>query len=460
MSISDIRGVPTSTSNGALLDGFERALRQFQGYEGDPVATIDDTLREDPSFILGHCLRAALHILATEKAAVREVSRSVAAAEALAGTATGRERGHIAAVRAWLDGDFERAVCHWEGVLLDHPRDALALQAAHLSDFYLGNTPNLRDRIARVLPAWNEEVPGFGFVLGMYAFGLEECADYRRAEESGKRAVEINRKDVWAIHAVAHVMEMEGRHKDGIAWMTSRQADWAPDSFFAVHNWWHLALYQLDLGQFDRVLALYDEAIRGARSKVVLDMIDASALLWRLYLLGVDVGPRWGELADAWEPLAGDAYYAFNDTHAMMAFAAVGRDAAARTLLGAMEGRATEAGGTNRRMTRQVGLPVCRGLLAFSRGNYEATIDALLPIRYVAHRFGGSHAQRDLIAQTLIEAAMRGKRYRLARALLAERTALKPSSPQSWRNTACALRALGDGGGAEAAVARADALTA
>jgi hypothetical protein len=144
----------------------------------------------------------------------------------------------------------------------------------------------------------------------------------------------------------------------------------------------------------------------------------------------------------------------------MMAFAADGRDAAARTLLGAMEGRATEAGGTNRRMTRQVGLPVCRGLLAFSRGNYEATIDALLPIRYVAHRFGGSHAQRDLIAQTLIEAAMRGKRYRLARALLAERTALKPSSPQSWRNTACALRALGDGGGAEAAVARADALTA
>jgi predicted Zn-dependent protease len=111
-------------------------------------------------------------------------------------------------------------------------------------------------------------------------------------------------------------------------------------------------------------------------------------------------------------------------------------------------------------MTRQVGLPVCRGLLAFSRGDYEATIDALLPIRYVAHRFGGSHAQRDLIAQTLIEAAMRGKRYRLARALLAERTALKPSSPQSWKSTARALRALGDREGAEAAVARAGALTA
>ncbi len=458
MPISDIRDVPTSTGNAASLDGFERALRQFQGYAGNPVAAIDETLREDPGFVLGHILRADLHILATEKAALGEAARSLEAAEALASGATERERGHIAAIRTWLDGDFAAAAQGWESILLDHPRDILALQAAHLCDFYLGNTPNLRDRVARVLPAWSEGIEGYGFVLGMHAFGLEECADYRRAEETGKRAVALNPKDAWAIHAVAHVLEMEGRQKDGIDWLATRRADWAPDNFFAVHNWWHLALYHLDLADYDRVLALYDEPIRGGRSTVVLDMIDASALLWRLGLLGVDVGRRWQELADAWETLAGDAHYAFNDAHAMMAFASAGRDEVAETLLAAMERCAAEGKGTNAMMTREVGLPAARAFLAFARGDYAKAIDLLLPIRYTAQRFGGSHAQRDLIAQTIIEAALRSKRYPLARALLAERTALKPSSPQNWRNTAHALRGMDDPQGASAAMTRADAL--
>ena len=185
---------------------------------------------------------------------------SVEAGEALAVNANDRERRHLAAARAWLDGDFQQAVARYGDIAIEYPRDSLALQLAHLGDFYLGQSSQLRDRIARALCDWDESVPGYGYVLGMHAFGLEEMGDYGRAEERARRALELNPRDPWAVHAGAHVMEMQGRLGDGVHWLTSRTNDWAPDNGFAFHNWWHLALYHLDLGQHDRVLELYDTA--------------------------------------------------------------------------------------------------------------------------------------------------------------------------------------------------------
>src|SRR5690606_14103564 len=185
---------------------------------------------------------------------------------------------------------------------------------------FTGNARMLRDRIARALPSWDETMPGFHAVLGMHAFGLEESGDYGRAERQGRRAVELEPRDGWAQHAVAHVMEMQSRQRDGIAWMRANTDNWTKESFLQVHNWWHLALYHFDLGEADEVLALYDGPIFGDRSTVALNMVDASALLWRLHLAGVDAGNRWDALAANWESHADAANYAFNDAHAMMAF--------------------------------------------------------------------------------------------------------------------------------------------
>jgi hypothetical protein len=123
-------------------------------------------------------------------------------------------------------------------------------------------------------------------------------------------------------------------------------------------------------------------------------MLDATAMLWRLQLRDIDVGSRWKELADKWEARAGDLYYAFNDMHAMMSFIGDGRAAAVRKLLKGMEQRA-KYGGTNAMMTRDVGLPVCQAIAAYADGDYSKTVDLLLPVRPIANRFGGSHAQRD-----------------------------------------------------------------
>src|SRR5690606_30551829 len=146
-------------------------------------------------------------------------------------------------------------------------------------------------------------------------------------------------------HAVAHVMEMQGRQADGIRWLTSRQEDWAPDNMFAIHNWWHLALFHLDEDAIGDVLRLYDEHIRADRSDMALNLIDASALLWRLHLRGVDSTHRWEELADAWEQRKADGYYAFNDVHALMAYLGAGRYTLGEELIATLEAAARGSGG-------------------------------------------------------------------------------------------------------------------
>jgi hypothetical protein len=312
-------------------------------------------------------------------------------------------------------------------VLVENPSDALAMFAAHQGDFFLGQSSELRDRVARRLPDIERGGGLEGYYLGMHAFGLEEMGDYARAEEAGREAVRRDARDAWATHAVAHVLEMNNRIDEGIDWLASTATGWSTDNFFAIHNWWHLALYHFDREQWDEVLRLYDERIRGGDSTVIMDLLDASALLWRLTLHGVDVGRRWRRIAEAWEPRIDDAWYAFNDSHAMMAFAGAGRDDLARRLLSVME-RTARRDSDNGVMTRAVGLPVARALYAYAHGNFAEAVDLLTSIKTIAARAGGSHAQRDLLAQTLIGAAERAGQSALARALLHERLMLKPRS--------------------------------
>jgi tetratricopeptide (TPR) repeat protein len=263
----------------------------------------------------------------------------------------------------------------------------------------------------------------------MYAFGLEEMGDYARAEDVGRRALDAEPLDCWAHHAVTHVMEMQGRAEDGVAWMAARERWWAADdNFFKIHNHWHRALFHLDLGQPQTALALYDDAVRKTRSCVAVDLVDASALLWRLHLMGHEVGERWSELAEAWLAHADGRSYPFNDWHAVMACLGAGRDADVLRIEADMRAAAAEATPLAE-WIRSSGLPLLQGFRAFWHGDFAGATELLLPARAIANRFGGSHAQRDVIDWTLTEAALRAGHDDLAEALAHERLALKPRSP-------------------------------
>ena len=429
MTLYDRFGAPVSSDNQDSVDAFDEAATLMLGFFADPLAKIDAAITADPGFVMGHCFRAGLFQVSSEAASEAELKRILHVLKDHEAAANDRERGHMAAIRAWADRDFHGASEAYGRVLIDDPRDIVAMQFAHQCDFLLGQATMLRDRVAQVLPAWSEADAEYPYLLGMHAFGLEECGHFERAEETGRRALSLQPRDSWAHHAVAHVFEMQGRTQEGVEWLTTGAKYWSEGNMFAYHNWWHLALFHLENGHTAKALELYDTAIRPQPSPVAMEMADAASLLWRLHLRGADVGARWHELADLYEGFV-HAYYPFNDMHAMMTFAATGRTDTARrlALTAALEGA---AGGrdSNARMIRDVGLPVVRALRAFGDGDYCAAVAILLDVRKRAAAFGGSNAQRDVLNLTLLEAAIRGGDAAAALALVNERKAAKPNSP-------------------------------
>jgi tetratricopeptide (TPR) repeat protein len=432
MKLTDQLGNPVSVRNRIALDLFDVAVTQFAFYRTDPMATINEALAIDPTFVMGHCFKAGLLATTTERGCEAGIAASLAAAERHIGHALERERMHLNAARAWLNRDFAGAAKLYGDICADYPRDFLALQVAHLMDFFLGQSSMLRDRPAQALRAWSNADPLRGAILGMHAFGLEECGAYDDAEALGRRAIEMNPADIWGAHAVVHVFEMRGQTRRGMEFLEQSSPAWSANNFFAFHNWWHLALFNLEEGNCEAALKLYDSRIRPAPSCVAGEMVDASALLWRLRLRGVDVGDRWADLARSWAELGDDGYYAFNDAHALMAFLATGDQRQSKRILDGVEAAARRKD-TNAMMSREVGLPLVRALSAFEVQDFEITVDELQRVRAVAHRFGGSHAQRDLLQLTVTEAALRAGRPSLASALVAERLAHKPHSAANLR---------------------------
>jgi len=132
MTGRDFRGVPVSYDNAEAIAALEAAHEDTLAFQGDAIGKIEAVLKEHPSFVMAHCFKAAWLTQAMETRIYGEMVRSVEAAEALIARANDRERGHIRAVRAWVEGDFSSAVQTWEAVLTEYPFDLLALQLVHL----------------------------------------------------------------------------------------------------------------------------------------------------------------------------------------------------------------------------------------------------------------------------------------------------------------------------------------
>jgi tetratricopeptide (TPR) repeat protein len=410
-----------------LLDhavtGYARARRDTR----DRLAAV---IASDPACAMAHVLDGYLSMLSSKRDAMPRAREALARAEAAAGDRRlpRRERLHVGALDAWSRGDMRGAAAIWDVVLDEFPRDLVALKVSQFTLSYLGESERMRDRVARVLPAWSADHPAFGFVLGCYAYALEESGDYREAEDAGRRAVALDRGDIWAAHAVAHVAEMEGRLEEGIDWIGSLSSEWADCSNFALHLKWHESLYHLELEQHDRVLALYDRDVRAESTDEYLDIANAVSLLWRLEQADADVGARWGELASRASAHLDDHALVFVDLHYLMAIAAVGDENQVREFLTSCERFAASGEGTEAEVMADVGLPLARAVVAHRRREYATVVDQLLPVRRRIRRIGASHAQRDLFDQLLIDSAHRARRYDETRELLAERLARRPNN--------------------------------
>ena len=449
MTRRDARGNPVSTGSALALDASERALWRMMSFYGTPIADLDAAIDADPAWPLPRLMKAGFLLSLTEPALVGAADALLAEAAALPERGNDREQHHLTALQRLAAGDWVGAAAGWERLVDAAPRDGLALQWLHLLDFYRGDAAQLLGHVEAARPAWPDDDPLQPYVLGMHAFGLEESGRYDEAEAAGRRALAGAARVPWAIHAVAHVMEMQGRHDEGRRWMGEWRRHWgarAGDGSgieangFAGHLGWHEALFALEGLDTEAALAVCDDYLDASRIEITLQRVDAASLLWRLRLLDADVGDRWHALVAAW-PLDGDAAgrSVFNDAHATMALIGAGDEARARDWVALCIDGAERRPGWNRDVSREIGAPLLRGLLAFGAGRDRDAAAAIAPLRERLARIGGSHAQRDVVEQTLLAAAARSGDRGDGRALLAARTRAKAATPLSeWWTRALA----------------------
>jgi hypothetical protein len=414
----------SATSNAELSSSAQaqRALALALSNRGDPLAQVEQAISSDPQFVFGHCLRAGLIVRADDHAARSKLVASLKTIESQRPDQDDPAWRHASAARAWLDGDQALAAERYGAIVIDWPLDILALTVAHALDFRLGNRRMLRDRVAQVLPEWDTSVPGYASVLAFYAFGLEENCQYRRAEKMARRALVLDPLHVGAIHVIAHVMEMQGRAREGLEFLAQTESAWRGTMSSAVHLAWHRALFFLETDDPTSALQVYDAQIANNRVPAISELTDASALLWRLQILNIGVGGRWRLLADRWEMQTLTRLRPFYVAHAMMAFAAAGRMKAMRRIFNPMSTASSSF------PEGELVVLFCKALFAFAHGDYASCVEQLTRVHQIAHHCGGSLAQCDLIHLTYTEAALRAQKASLARALVAERRAQKPAS--------------------------------
>lgn len=447
----DNRDLPLSSASAESATAFDHVVTGYLTQRADTPVRLKALLEADPDFALAHCMRGYFMMLGYKQDVVPVAIKEAQTAQALADNATPREQLHIAALTAWTEGEFDRTLAIWEEILRDHPLDVVAFRLAHFNNFWLGRPQDMVASVERVMPAWSEDIPYFSTMLACHSFAHEEAGNYMAAEPSGRRAIELDPGDLWAAHAIAHVMESQGRRSEGIDWIAKLAPNWEGSHNMQHHLWWHCALFNLEYGDYATVLDLYDTRFRDLAAPltvespdVYIDVQNAASALFRLQRLGVDIGERWEELADKAEERIGDCVSAFTLPHWMMALTATGRTESAMRMVEGMRGFANGKG-TVSVIVRDYALPIAEAQLAHAAGRHDDALALMRPVIGGMYRLGGSHAQQDVLEQLFLDAALKADsasdiRFVLER--VAGRRAIPPERFVGWREAASSV-ALG-----------------
>ncbi|MDB5945976.1 MAG: hypothetical protein JWQ33_1002 [Ramlibacter sp.] len=436
---TDNLGNPVSLQHEGSLPGLNDFVDGFIASEAR-AANILQTAAVDASPLV-QAYAAAIHMFAETRAASGNARPFVERAVASPLTGTRRERGFVGAVKAWVDGDVHQSSALLEQHVREFPRDLVALKLAHYHLFNLGNSPAMLRVALAALPA-AADVP---YLHGMLAVAWEQCHLLEEAEAAARHALAMQRKEPWAHHALAHVMLTQGRIHEGHRFLADVSDSWVGlNSFMVTHNWWHQALFALELESHDEALALYDGQVWGVAKDYSQDQVNAISLLARLELAGADVGSRWQDLADHLLAHLGDQVLPFLDMQYLYGLARAGRPEA-DTLLRNIETHAAQAPAASQHTWQRVCVPASRGLLAHARGDWRVAADELGHALPRMAEIGGSHAQRDLFSQVQLDALVRSGNLAAAQHLLQQQLRGQPESLRLRRQAASVYAGLGLG---------------
>ncbi|MET0311043.1 MAG: tetratricopeptide repeat protein [Burkholderiaceae bacterium] len=432
----DVLGNEVTLADAASLPALNDFTGGFIACESRAVNVLQAASDESP--VVQACI-AALHMFAESREGPANAQPFIARALASPVHASRREQRFVRAVAAWIEGDIPGAIRLHEEQAREYPRDLASLKLGQYHLFNLGDAPGMLRLALAALPA-AADIP---YMHGMAAFGWEQCHLLGEAEKEARTAIGMCRKEPWAHHALAHVMLTQGRLSEGIGFLGDMSGTWTGlNSFMVTHNWWHQALFLIELDRFDDVLALYDSQVWGVVKEYTQDQVGAVSLLARLELAGADVGNRWEDLAGHLASRTQDQALPFLDLQYLYGLARAGRPQA-DALMGNIEAHAERAPAFSRHAWRKVCVPAGRALLAHARGEWNEAVEGMGQALPCMMEIGGSHAQRDLFSQVYLDALMKSGRWGAAQQLLQVQLTGQPESLRLRRQARRAYASLG-----------------
>lgn len=408
----DRYGLPLTTDGAAAAGHLADAIAAYNNWRADAMEHVGLALAVDPDFPTAHALRGLLLAAAKHVRFAPMIAESLTAAEAGRDRLSPRERAYVVALGQVAVGRPDAATDVLTELLEAHPTDLLAHRMVQQELLWMGRSDDMRTVVERAAPAWSDAVADYSMFLSVRAFSNEETLHFADAERFGRAAVDTDPADPWGAHAVAHTLVMQGRTDDGIAWLESLCGNWTGKNQIAHHLWWHFCLFLLEAGDHDRILEVYDTKVWNpdlplmqAMPDLYNDLLNAASLLLRLELRGVTVGGRWHALTDTAAARIGNHLNPFTSAHAAVVLAAAGESRRAQDLLASMRDFAARDTGPNGTAMAAIAVPCAEAAVAHRRGDHEAVLAALLPARGAMPALGGSHAQRDVFFQILVDSA-------------------------------------------------------
>jgi len=430
----DRLGNAISAQNPATAAAIDDFIAGYLGYDRRLVNILAAADRDGDALANGY---AGLLWMLSETGGIPQQARTCLA-RAEQADALPRERAIVAVLRAWIDDDVPEAQRLTEEILRAHPRDLVMLKLHQYHDFTAGDFPAM----LRVALGSAEAAADIPYLHGMLAFAYEQMHLLDRAETAARQALAMQRREPWAQHALAHVMLTQGRIDEGAAFLESMRDTWdGLTSFMYTHAWWHLALFYISQGRNAEALAAYDDHCWAQQKSFSQDQVGAVSLLARFECAGIDVGARWADLGAYLAARQADVAQPFLTLQYFYGLARAGRPEAA-ALHEAIRAAPHTAPRAARAVWHDIGIDLADGLAAHAAGDMETVIRAFTPTLPRLADIGGSHAQRDLFDQLLLDALLKAKRYIRAQQILELRRQADPHSKPIKLALATVYRAL------------------
>lgn len=433
MPYEDRYGLPLSTPSeaaaAAYRDGIDGMLSAWPGV----TQALDSAIEADGEFALAYAARSRAHLIYAEMQPARE--KAATARTLVARNGTEREKSHVEILALTTEGQpvkaLELALAH-----LDRwPRDALILSLP-LGAFGLFAFSGMADHDAARVDLCERHKAQYGddwWFLTYLGWSHTENGNVATGRRITQRALELRRENGHALHALAHAMFEDGSTADAERLIESWLPIYSREGLLHGHVTWHQALLALENGDAERASAIYAEHIQPKLNQAppLNVMTDGVSLLWRLQSSGHPVERAWcRDLADhaaGWFPKAGNS---FADVHMALLAAMTGDWAALEQRLAELEARRAQG----KLPAGRVVPAICRAARAFAEQDFRKCADILEPVAPEVVRIGGSHAQREMIEDTLLVALMKSDEAAKARDLLDRRLHRRPSRRDArWR---------------------------